>query len=170
MKSYNLTQGKRNPFLGTVIAAGIAGWIGINAPVLHAEPATPAAGAATTSTASLAALKAQLDSVDHELTAGNLNRIHQFAEAINAAVKDLDKDPSLDATKQKRVTGYIKNIAKLTDGMHDAADEKKLDETMKWDKKLKAQVDLLAKQFSNPAKAALKKAVMTDSTGQPMKM
>ncbi len=99
------------------------------------------------STMAINALEASLDSVNNELLKGKLNRIHQFAEAMNKAVVGLDRDSSLDAAKKKRVQGYIKNVAKLTDSMHDAADEKKLDETKKWAKKLKVQADLLKQQF-----------------------
>ena len=88
-----------------------------------------------------------------ELDAGRLNRIHGFAEAIDEAAKDLDKDSTLDGMKKKRVQGYVKNIAKLTDMMHDAADEKKLGETKKAEKKLKAQIELLDKQFVKSTKA-----------------
>ncbi|MEO7424165.1 MAG: hypothetical protein ABI036_03195 [Fibrobacteria bacterium] len=110
--------------------------------------------------ASLAALKGQMDSVEADLTAGNLKRIHHFAEGINAAVKDLDQDPSLDETRKKRVAGYLKNIPKLTDAMHDAADGKNLPETKSREKKLKAQIDLLVKQFSPTSKS---KAAKNDS-------
>ena len=102
----------------------------------------------------LEALDAHLDSVNTDLAAGKTERVHEHAEAMNAAIKGLDKDPSLDAAKQKRVAGYIKNIAKLTDSMHDAADAKKIPEAQKWAKKLAAQVELLDKQFAGGAKKA----------------
>ncbi|HKP96956.1 MAG TPA: hypothetical protein VJ385_14495 [Fibrobacteria bacterium] len=111
-----------------------------------------ATGAEETVTASLANLKIQMDGLESDLSGGKLDRVHHFAEAINEAVKDLDKDPSLDDAKRKRVQGYVKNIAKLTDATHDAADERNLAETRKQEKRLEAQVDLLAKQFGKPAK------------------
>ena len=100
------------------------------------------------SQAAFAILDAHLDSVNADLGAGKLDRVHDHAEAINAAIKGMDADPGFDATKKKRVAGSIKNIAKLTDSMHDAADAKKTQEARKWAKKLTAQVDLLEKQIA----------------------
>jgi hypothetical protein len=121
--------------------------------------AVPNARAEGKSSASLAVLKAQMDSVEADLAAGNLKRIHHFAEGINAAVKDLDQDSSLEETRKKRVAGYLKNIPKLTDAMHDAADEKNLPETKSKEKNLKAQIDLLVKQFSPGAKSEAAKGI-----------
>ncbi len=100
----------------------------------------------------MTALYAHLKEVETQLAAGKLEGMHEHAEAIEAATKDLDKDTTLDASKKKRVQGYAKNIAKLADKLHDAADEKKLDETKKAFAKLKAQVDLLDKQFTHSHK------------------
>lgn len=99
-------------------------------------------------------LYAHLQEIETKLAAGQLDGMHEHAEAIEAATKDLDKDTTLDASKKKRVQGYAKNIAKLADKLHDAADEKKLDETKKAFAKLKAQVDLLDKQFAHSHKPA----------------
>ena len=123
----------------------------------------PVRAQAPTATA-LANLKVQMDSVDAQIAAGKLDKVHHFAVAINAAAGELDKDSSLAPEKKKRVSGYVKNIAKLTDAMHDAADAKNLDGTKKEEKKLKAQVDLLAKQFGKPAKAKTDKAVSAPET------
>lgn len=109
---------------------------------------------AGSSSAALEALDTHLDSINADLAAGKTERVHEHAEAMNAAIKGLDKDPSLNAAKQKRVAGYIKNIAKLTDAMHDAADAKKISEAQKSAKKLAAQVELLDKQFAGSAKKA----------------
>lgn len=103
-------------------------------------------------TTALAGLDAFLDSVNTDLSAGKMNRIHEFAEKMNETIKNLDQDTTLVPTKKKRVQGYIKNIAKITDSMHDAADAKKLDETKKWAKKLKVQADLMDKQFTTKSK------------------
>ena len=112
----------------------------------HHEASDVTATQSNTS-AALKTMQAQLDSVDKDLTVGNLKHIHAYAEAINKAIEGVDKDPTLDETKQKRVAGYVKNIAKLTDTMHDNADMKKLPETKKAAEKLKAQAGLLVKQF-----------------------
>lgn len=111
-------------------------------------------GQAGGSGAALAILAAHLDSVNTDLAADRLDRIHDHSEAMNAAVKGLDEDPSLDAAKRKRVAGYIKNIAKLTDSMHDAAHAEKAQDARKWAKKLTAQVELLDKQFAAKAHKA----------------
>jgi hypothetical protein len=100
----------------------------------------------------MSALYVHLQEIDAQLTAGDLGGMHEHAEAIEAATKDLDKDTTLDATRKKRVEGYVKNVNKLADKLHDAADEKKLDETKKAFGQLKAQVDLLDKQFAHSHK------------------
>ena len=106
-------------------------------------------GAVMGSHEGLRALDAHLEEIEAQLAAGKLDGMHEHAEAIEATTKDLDKDTTLDATKKKRVQGYVKNIAKLADKLHDAADEKKLDQTKKEFAKLKAQVNLLDKQFAH---------------------
>lgn len=110
------------------------------------------AGATMSSHDGMTALYMHLHEIEEQLSAGKLEGMHEHAEAIEAATKDLDKDTTLDATKKKRVQGYAKNIAKLGDKLHDAADAKKLEETKKEFAKLKAQVDLLDKQFSHSHK------------------
>jgi hypothetical protein len=114
--------------------------------------AVPHVKAQTTTQGALANLKVQMDSIEADLAASRLDRIHHFAQSINDAVQDLDKDTVLADEKKKRVQGYVKNIAKLTDTMHDAADGKDLGQTRKEEKKLKAQVELLIKQFTKPTK------------------
>jgi hypothetical protein len=104
--------------------------------------------------ASLADLDTQLQEISAQLMAGKLDGMHEHAEAIEAVTKDLGKDTTLDATKKKRVQGYVKNIAKLADKLHDAADEKKIEETKKAFSQLQAQVVLLDKQFGHAHKTA----------------
>ncbi len=96
-------------------------------------------------------MHAQLDSADKYLAAGKLDRMHVFAEAIEGAVVGIDKDTSLDAMKQKRVSGCVKNIAKLAKELDENGDANKLEETRKTIKKLKAQAELLEKQFKSKA-------------------
>jgi hypothetical protein len=122
----------------------LAGALLTIAPLVRAQDA---------STVALANLKAEMDSVESELKRGKLDKIHHHAEAINAAAQELAKDTTLAEAKKARVEGYVKNILKLTDAMHDAADSKNLEATRKEEKKLKAQVDLLAKQFAKPGQA-----------------
>jgi hypothetical protein len=112
------------------------------------------AGAVMSSHDGMTALYVQLQEVESLLAQGKLGGMHAHADAIGAATKDLDKDTTLDASKKKRVQGYVKNVAKLADKMHDAADANKLDETKKVFTQLKAQVDLLDKQFAHSHKPA----------------
>jgi len=98
----------------------------------------------------LSAMHIHLDSINTELGLGKLGRIHAHVEAMNAALKNLENDPSLDEIKKKRVQGYVNNIGKYADSMHDAADEKKTAEAQKWAKKVSVQAELLEKQFSHP--------------------
>lgn len=96
---------------------------------------------------SIFTLRDLLDSVDIELAAHSLSRIHQFTEPIKESVKDLDVDSSLNKAKRKKVQGYMHNIAKFADGMHDASNRNQMEETLKWNKKLKSEVRLLEKYF-----------------------
>lgn len=98
-------------------------------------------------TAELAVMRIQIDSINLELLAGKLGRIHAHVEAMNAALKKVENDSALDVEKKQRVLGYIHNIAKFSDAMHDAADQKKPNEAQKWAKKVSVQADLLEKQF-----------------------
>ena len=112
------------------------------------------AGPVMSSHDGMTALYVQLQEIDTLLAAGKLAGMHEHAEAIEAATKDLDKDTTLNASKKKRVRGYVKNVAKLADKMHDAADANKPDETRKAFAQLKAQVDLLDKQFAHSHRPA----------------
>ncbi len=94
----------------------------------------------------------QIHEIDSLLAIGKLNTMHEHAEAIEKATQDLDKDSTLNDVKKKRVQGYGKNLRTLADKMHDAADAKKLEETKSEFAKLKAQADLLDKQFSKSHK------------------
>jgi hypothetical protein len=93
-----------------------------------------------------------LGMMEKELAAGKLEGMHGHDEAIQAAVAGLDKDTALTDAKKKRVEGYVKNLLKITGKIHAAADGNKLDQARKDFEKLKAQVDLLDKQFSHSHK------------------
>jgi hypothetical protein len=111
-------------------------------------------GAVMSSHDGMTALYAHLQEIETQLAAGKLDGMHEHAEAIKAATRELDKDTTLEAAKKKRVQGYVKNAAKLADKLHEAADAKKPDETQKEFAKLKAQIDLLDKQFAHSHKPA----------------
>ncbi len=109
-------------------------------------------GATMSSHDGMTALYQHLGEMEKEITAGKLDGIHGHDDAIQAAVKDLDKDTTLTAEKKKRVQGYVKNVLKLSGKLHVASDGKKLDQARKDLGKLKAQVDLLDKQFAHSHK------------------
>lgn len=117
----------------------------------HAHDAAPAS-ASMSSHDGMTSLYQHVGEMEKELAAGSLDGIHGHDEAIQAAIKDLDKDTALTAAKKKRVQGYVKNVLKLSGKMHAAADGKKLDQAKADFKKLKAQVDLLDKQFAHSHK------------------
>lgn len=113
----------------------------------------------------MSALYRHLGEMEQELAAGNLAGIHGHDEAIQAAVRGLDTDTSLTEAKRKRVQGYAKNVQRLSGKMHAAADGKKLDQVKADFAKLKAQVDLLDKQFGHSHKPGTEKAGKTGKHG-----
>jgi hypothetical protein len=109
-------------------------------------------GAPMSSHDGMASLYKHLGEMEKELSAGSVDGIHGHDEAIQASVKDLDKDTALTAAGKQRVQGYVKNVLKLAGKLHAAADGKKLDQANADFRKLKAQVDLLDKQFTHSHK------------------
>ncbi|MDQ3001893.1 MAG: hypothetical protein M3Y08_11615 [Fibrobacterota bacterium] len=123
----------------------------------HSDKADHAAGSAQTGAVlsshdGMTALYQHLGEMETALAAGKLEVIHDHSETLGATVKDLDKDTTLTAAKKKRVQGYVKNVLKLADKLHHAADGKKMDQAKKELVKLQAQVDLLDKQFAHSHK------------------
>jgi len=64
------------------------------------------------------------------------------------------------------VQGYVKNVLRLTGRMHASADAKKLDQAKADFGKLKAQVDLLDKQFAHSHKPGSGPGAGPDSAGK----
>lgn len=151
---------KSTLFLNAALAATLLA----GAPALHADKGhdhskhahsgsdSPKAGAVMSSHDGMTSLYQHLGEMEKELAAGSLDGIHGHDVNIHAAVKDLDKDTSLTAERKKRVTGYVKNVLKLSGKLHKSADGKKLDQAKKDFVKLQAQVELLDKQFSHSHK------------------
>jgi len=100
----------------------------------------------------MTAVYAQIAIIETEINAGDLKSMHEITEAIQVSTQDLSLDKTLDATRKKRVEGYVINVKKLVDKMHDAADAKKTEQAKKEFAKLKTQVDLLDKQFAHSHK------------------
>lgn len=125
----------------------------------HGHHAADTAGSAAimSSHDGMTALYQHLGEMETALAAGSLDGIHHHSEALTASVRDLDKDTTLSADKKKRVRGYVKNVLKLSDKLHHSADAKKEDQAKKDLAKLKAQVDLLDKQFAHSHKPGSEK-------------
>ena len=96
----------------------------------------------------LASLRKHLGEMEQELAAGNAEGFHAHDDAVQLAVRGFDRDPSLTPEKRKRVQGYVKNVRRLVHKIHHQAEGKKFDPAKKELAKLKAQVDLLEKQFA----------------------
>lgn len=118
----------------------------------HNHASEPGQAAPMTTHDAMTSLYQNLGEMEKEVATGNLDGIHGHDEAIQAAVKDLDKDTTLTEAKKKRVQGYVKNVIKLSGKLHADADGKKVEQAKKDLEKLKAQVDLLDKQFSHSHK------------------
>lgn len=106
----------------------------------------------------MTALYGHVQEIEKAFAAGDLDAIHEHSEAMGASMKDLDKDTTLTPQKKTRVQGYVKNVGKLAHKLHDYADAKKVETAKKEFEKLKAQVDLLDKQFSHSHKPGAEKA------------
>jgi hypothetical protein len=117
----------------------------------HAAPDTtgPVLGARE----GLASLRKHLGEMEQELAASRAEGFHAHDDAVQAAVRGLDRDSTLAADKRKRVQGYVKNVRRLVHKIHHQAEGKKFDTAKKELAKLKAQVDLLEKQFAPSAVA-----------------
>ena len=118
----------------------------------HNHASEPGKAAPMSTHDAMTALYQHMGEMEKEVAAGNLDGIHGHDEAIQAAVKDLDKDTTLTEAKKKRVQGYVKNTIKLSGKLHADADGKMVEQARKDLEKLKAQVDLLDKQFSHSHK------------------
>ncbi|MEO6097403.1 MAG: hypothetical protein ABIW76_17840 [Fibrobacteria bacterium] len=136
-----------------------------------AKAASPASATPVMNTHDgMTALYARLQEIEAQLAANQLGHIHDAVEGIAAATHDLDRDTTLDATKRKRVQGYVKNVATLMEKVHDAADGKQPDAAKKAFAQLKAQVDLLDKQFAHSHKpSAGSKPAGIGSVSKPAK-
>lgn len=134
----------------------------------HAAETAPS-GAPMTSHDGMTSLYRHLEEMEKELAADNLGGFHGHDEAIQAAVKGLDKDTSLTAARRKRVQGYVNNVLRLSGKLHAAADGNKLDQAKKDFPKLKAQVDLLDKQFAHTHKPGTAGRIREDGGHQGKK-
>lgn len=145
--------------VSTLLAGALSCAVGLRAQNMADHMAHPDSsalskdsGKVSISHVGMTALYGHIREIEASLNTGKLDGMHEHAEAIQASVKDLDKEPNLEPAKKKRVQGYVKNIARLAGKMHDAADANKLDQTKKEFSKLKVQVDLLDKQFAHSHK------------------
>lgn len=109
-------------------------------------PALPTAEA-------LLELRKHVGGMEEQLAAGSSGGLHTHDDGIQAAVRGLDQDAALTPEKKKRVQGYVKNVKKLAHKIHHAGEDGKWDAAKKEFAKLKAQMDLLEKQFAAAPKA-----------------
>lgn len=100
----------------------------------------------------MTALYAHIREIEKAFASGDMAGIHDHAEDMGTAMKDLDKDSTLTPEKKKRVQGYVKNVGRLAHKLHDFADANKADQAKREFGKLKAQVDLLDRQFAHSHK------------------
>lgn len=112
----------------------------------HAAPDT--AGPVMGVKEGLASLRKHLGEMEQELAASRAEGFHAHDDAVQAAVRGFDRDSALTAERKKRVQGYVKNVRRLVHKIHHLAEGKKFDPARKELAKLKAQVDLLEKQFA----------------------
>lgn len=103
--------------------------------------------------AGLVSLRKHLGEMEQELAASQAEGFHAHDDAVQAAVRGLDRDSTLSPDKRKRVQGYVKNVRRLAHKIHHQAEGKKFEVAKKELAKLKAQVDLLEKQFAPSAAA-----------------
>ena len=120
----------------------------------HDHPGPDTTGPAPSVPEGLASLRKHLGEMEQELAAGEPEGFHAHDDAVQLAVRGFDRDSALTAEKRKRVQGYVKNVRRLVHKIHHLAEGKKFAPAKKELAKLKAQVDLLEKQFAaGPAPA-----------------
>lgn len=94
------------------------------------------------------ALYENLACLDKELAAVNHDALHGCLEKIEDLGKDIQalKEPA-DPQKRKRAIGYAKNLGSMAHKVDSYMDAKQADKAKDQLKKLRAQVDILVKQF-----------------------
>ncbi len=110
----------------------------------------------TPMTASLAdawsALIAARDAIAHDVERGELNDVHAKAQPIpNLTAELLAKSGDLDSGKRTRVEAAAKQLARIADALHDAADAGDASRTRKELSRLDGLLELIRAQYPSGA-------------------
>lgn len=91
------------------------------------------------------AIQYQTKEIGEMIEAKNLKSVHEAIEKIQEAGKVLDKmNPLTDSDKKKKLSGYLDQLLKQADKVHDTADEtKSVDKTQAEYKKLQGALKLV---------------------------
>ena len=93
------------------------------------------------------ALSAARDAIAADLEKGELGEIHEKAEPLPAlAAELLERSGDLDAGKRARIAGAVKQISRVADALHEAADGGDLARTRREAKKLAGLLALIRAQ------------------------
>ena len=155
-----------------LVFTALAAFTGAAAPALRAhEDKMPAQEHGTMQPATTAAAWASINGLRGELaaqiTAKNLNLVHETAEELTAALQALPAASSdLAPGKLKRVQGAVANLAKALDAAHDAADENNQAGAEKQLKVVDALLKLLTAQY--PVEVAAARPMAREGQGAHM--
>ena len=98
------------------------------------------------------ALEAARDAIAADVEAGRLETIHQKSEPVPGLANALlEHSDGLDPAKRDRVEGAIRQIPKVADALHDAADGGNLDGTRRQLKRLDGLLRLIRAQYPSGA-------------------
>ncbi len=114
----------------------------------HAGDATETEGLA----GAWAALEAARDAIAADVEAGRLETIHEKSEPVPGLANALlEHSDGLDPAKRKRVAGAVRQLPKVADALHDAADGGDLDGTRRQLKRLDGLLELIRAQYPSGA-------------------
>ncbi len=116
----------------------------------------PAAAAPVSKSAAslLADIASQLDNVDKMVAAKKLDMVHNHAELIENACKDLATiEAPADTAKQAKITGYLHTMEKIAVKLDEYGDAGNAESVTAEVKKARALFPLLEKQFQKSASA-----------------
>ncbi len=114
----------------------------------HAGEAAQAEGLA----GAWAALEAARDAIAADVAAGLLKTIHEKSEPVPGLAKELlEHSDGLDPVRRKRVEGAVRQLPKVADALHDAADGGDLDGTRRELKRLDGLLQLIRAQYPSGA-------------------
>lgn len=99
-----------------------------------------------------AGLEAARDAIAADVEAGRLETIHEKSEPVPGLANALlESSDGLDPAKRKRVAGAVRQLPKVADALHDAADAGDLDGTRRQLKRLDGLLQLIRAQYPSGA-------------------